>query len=84
MTTVTLATFSRKPESSQEDLKVLTAQKTSQRTLTTACEDEGLCGVHGNASDVVGMGLKHVNSFQGVVIKNSDLHVILGEGGKAT
>lgn len=56
--------------------------ETSQRTLTTACEDEGLRGVHCNASDVVGMGLKHVNSFQGVVIKNSDLHVILAKGGK--
>lgn len=58
--------------------------KASPRTLTTAREDEGLRGVHCNAPDVVGMGLKHVNSFQRVVIKNSDLHVILGKRQKAT
>lgn len=94
ITTVTLASCSRTPESSQEDLQTLTPQETgaweelnmqrSHRTLTTAREDEGLRGVHCNAPDVVGMGLEHVNSFQGVVIKNSDLHVILEKAEKAT
>lgn len=35
-----------------------------------------------NASDVVGVGLKHVYSFQGVVVKHTDLHVILKRGTK--
>lgn len=35
-----------------------------------------------NASDVVGVGLKHVYSFQGVVVKHTDLHVILNRGTK--
>lgn len=35
-----------------------------------------------NASDVVGVRLKHVHSFQGVVVKHTDLHVILNRGTK--
>lgn len=44
---------------------------------TTAGEDVRLCGVDNDASDVVRVSLKQVNSLQRVVVKHSDLHVIL-------
>ena len=47
---------------------------------TTAGEDVGLCGVHSDAADVVGVGLEHVSPGQRVVVKHTDLHVILGGG----
>lgn len=49
-----------------------------QSFLTTTGEDVGLCGVDGDAADVVMVSLKHVNSPQGVVVKHTDQHVILG------
>lgn len=45
---------------------------------TTTGEDVGLCGVDSDAADVVMVSLKHVNSPQGVVVKHTDQHVILG------
>lgn len=44
---------------------------------TAAGEDVGLSGVHSNATDVVRVGLKHVNTLQGVVVEHTNLHVIL-------
>lgn len=36
-----------------------------------------------DATDVVGVGLKHMDPLQGVVVEHTDLHVILcKEGGK--
>lgn len=45
--------------------------------LTAATEDEWLGGVDSNASDVIRVSLKLVDSLQRVVVKHSDLHVIL-------
>ena len=44
---------------------------------TTAGEDIGLGRMDSNATDVVRVGLKHVDTLQGVVVEHSDLHVIL-------
>lgn len=45
--------------------------------LTTAAENEWLGGVDSNASDVIWVSLELVDSLQRVVVKHSDLHVIL-------
>lgn len=45
--------------------------------LTTTADNEGLGGMDSNASDVIWMGLKLMNSLQRVVVKHSKLHVIL-------
>lgn len=38
--------------------------------------------MHGDAADVVRVGLKHVNPLQGVVVEHTDLHVILHREGR--
>lgn len=48
-----------------------------RRLPTAAGEDVGLGGVDRDAADVVRVRLKHVNLFQGVVVEDSDQHVIL-------
>jgi len=51
---------------------------------TAAGEDVRLGGVHGDAADVVRVGLEHVHPLQGVVVEHADLHVVLRwcEGGR--
>lgn len=49
---------------------------------TTAGENVGLGRMDSDATDVIGVGLKHVHPLQGVVIKHTDLHVILHKEGK--
>lgn len=44
---------------------------------TTAGEDVGLRGVDGDAADVVGVSLEHVNPLQSVVVEHTDVHVVL-------
>ena len=52
----------------------------AQSVHTTARKDEGLCWVHGDGSQIVGVGLKLVNPLQSVVVVDSDMHVVLGGG----
>lgn len=35
-----------------------------------------------NATDVVRVGLKHVYTFQGIIVEHADLHIILPTGKK--
>ena len=45
-------------------------------SLTRAGEDEWLGGVHGDAPDVVRVGLEHVQTLQSVVVEDAHAHVV--------
>lgn len=45
-------------------------------TLTTAGQNQWLCWMHGNAPDVIRVCFVRVNLFHGVVVEDTDLHVV--------
>lgn len=44
--------------------------------LTTAGQDQRLCWMHCNAPDVIRVSFVRMNLFHGVVVEDTDLHVV--------
>ena len=66
----------RHPTTTGEDVGMCGRGNPEEGQRTTTGEDVGMCGVDNNGANVVGMSLKCVDFLQGIVVEDSDLHIV--------